>query len=179
MIKASTIPSLIWLCLASALAAPAMAQDPGKDEIICSLKPEACGTRFRSLRGLDVVPPKDNKPPAIDLYVNFEYNSAELKPEALASLRALGQALTSPALANAQIAIVGHTDAKGGAGYNLSLSSRRAQAVRNVLIGSHGVDPSRLRAEGRGFAELKDPSRPEDGINRRVEIKNISPDYSN
>lgn len=172
MFRFATLPAALCFCLGSAHAqAP---ENPGKQEIICKLNPQACPPRTRGLRGVTLEQPADGKPPAIDLYVNFEYDSAELKPEALASLRALGEALSSPSLEKATVAIVGHTDAKGTASYNQTLSEKRARAVQNVLIGSYGIDPSRLRAEGKGFAELKNPARPEDGINRRVEVKNLS-----
>jgi outer membrane protein OmpA-like peptidoglycan-associated protein len=155
--------------------APINAQEnPSKEMIICKLNPEACAKKSRSFRGVTIEPSFDSKPAAIDLYVNFEYNSAELKPEALAALRVLGEALNSPALERATVGIVGHTDAKGTADYNIVLSRKRANVVRNVLVESHGIDPSRLMAEGKGYRELKDPSRPEDGINRRVEVKNLT-----
>ena len=173
MIRYGAMLALIGLLLSGGAPAPASAQNPSKQEIICKLNPGACGAKTRSLRGITMEQPNDGRPPAIDLYVNFEYNSAELKPEALVALRALGEALNSPALAEAKVAIVGHTDAKGGAEYNQTLSEKRASAVRSVLIGSHGVDPARLHAEGHGFTELKDPAQPEAGINRRVEIKNL------
>jgi outer membrane protein OmpA-like peptidoglycan-associated protein len=168
--------TILCLWMLSTCAPPASAtENPSKEEIICRLNPQSCGKKTRSIRGVTLEPPSGNALPAIDLYVNFEYDSAELKSDALAALRVLGDALSSPALEKATVAIVGHTDATGSAYYNLTLSQKRASAVRNVLIGSHGIDPLRLRAEGKGFAELKDPSRPDNGINRRVEIKNVTP----
>jgi outer membrane protein OmpA-like peptidoglycan-associated protein len=70
--------------------------------------------------------------------------------------------------------VIGHTDAKGGDDYNLRLSQKRAESVRLYLISAHQIEAGRLTAEGRGRRELKDPSRPEDGINRRVQIKTIT-----
>ena len=66
------------------------------------------------------------------------------------------------------------TDARGGDAYNTHLSPRRANAVRSRLIQFHNIDGGRLTAEGRGRRELKDPARPEDGVNRRVQIKTIT-----
>ena len=86
----------------------------------------------------------------------------------------LGQALQSQELKDARIQTVGHTDAKGGDAYNQKLSERRASAVRSLLVGIYDLDPAHLEAVGRGRSDLKDKSQPEDGINRRVEIRNVS-----
>ena len=117
--------------------------------------------------------PKTNRP-TIDLYINFKFDFSELETDALLSLKALGQALRSPELKDARIQIVGHTDAKGTDAYNDKLSERRASAVRALLAAIYEIDPARLQALGRGKSELKDKTRPEDGINPRVEIRNVT-----
>jgi outer membrane protein OmpA-like peptidoglycan-associated protein len=159
-----------------------VAQEPSSDDIINALKPRTLPQGeggitpgVRSLRGLEVLPSDEpQKAPSIDLYVNFKFDSAELEPDALQSLRSLAVALRSPELKDAKIMIVGHTDAKGSDDYNMKLSQRRAAAVRSALIGSYEIESGRLQANGRGESELKDTSRPEDGINRRVEIRNVT-----
>lgn len=67
--------------------------------------------------------------------------------------------------------VIGHTDNTGEAGYNQSLSERRAAAVGSVLINA-GVAPSRVRTIGRGedapvASNLTAEGRQQ---NRRVEI---------
>ena len=64
---------------------------------------------------------------------------------------------------------IGHTDAKGSAGYNKALSDRRAAAVRRYLV-EHGVATTRLRAVGKGESQLLNAEDPEGAENRRVEI---------
>jgi outer membrane protein OmpA-like peptidoglycan-associated protein len=86
----------------------------------------------------------------------------------------LAKALQDPRLAKMSFQIIGHTDARGTDEYNLDLSRRRAEAVRARLIEHHGVDAAKLKAEGRGKRELKDPSRPEHEVNRRVQIRTVS-----
>ena len=130
--------------------------------------------RTRDFRGVKVEPGTVDKPPSIDLYINFRYDSAELEPEALLALKALGQALRSQELNQARIQIIGHTDARGGDAYNQKLSERRASAVRSLMVGIYDIESVRLEVLGRGRSELKDKSRPEDGINRRVEIRNVT-----
>jgi outer membrane protein OmpA-like peptidoglycan-associated protein len=67
--------------------------------------------------------------------------------------------------------IDGHTDSTGSEAYNLDLSQRRAETVRDFLIGN-GVSPMRLSA--RGFGE-EYPVASNDTLagrqqNRRVEV---------
>jgi outer membrane protein OmpA-like peptidoglycan-associated protein len=162
------------LCVAALLEAlvfldSARAQQPTSEDILKALMPKT-----RDFRGVAVEPGSENKPPSIDLYINFKFDSSELEPDALLSLKALGQALRSPELKDARIQIVGHTDAKGTDTYNNKLSERRASAVRSLLATIYEIDPARLQALGRGKSELKDKTRPEDGINRRVEIRNVT-----
>jgi outer membrane protein OmpA-like peptidoglycan-associated protein len=165
------------MLLALAPSAPAFAQgaSPSADEIRRALTaPAERRPGVRSLRGIEMKDSDKPAAPSIDLYVSFKYDSAELEPDAMIALRALGSALRMPELKDAKIQIVGHTDAKGSDDYNMKLSQRRAEAVRQFLVFSQDVDAARLEAVGRGKRELKDATRPEDGINRRVEVRNLS-----
>ena len=69
--------------------------------------------------------------------------------------------------------VEGHADASGPETYNLTLSERRAHAVRKYLIEQHGVDSTKVLSIGRGESELYDPKDPSAGINRRVEFTNL------
>jgi len=69
------------------------------------------------------------------------------------------------------VAIEGHTDARGTADYNQTLSERRANAVKAYLEAA-GIAPRRLRPVGFGASR---PLVPNDGtgddLNRRVELR--------
>ena len=147
---------------------------PSAEDITRALTQPPNLGKSRSFRGVEVQPGEAPGPPSIDLYVNFRYDSADLEPDAMIALRSLGVALRSPQLKDAKIQIVGHTDATGTDDYNLKLSERRAASVRQFLIFSHDIDAARLEAIGRGKSQLKDATRPTDGINRRVEVRNVS-----
>lgn len=75
-----------------------------------------------------------------------------------------------------KLEIDGHTDNKGGAAYNQELSQKRAEAVRQWLVG-HGVEAERLVAKGFGSSKPIAPNATEDGRekNRRVEFKITDP----
>ncbi len=77
----------------------------------------------------------------------FDVNRATLKPGAQDQLLRLAEALQQNP--NRRVLIEGHTDSTGGSEYNLELSQRRAEAVRNFLM-LNGVSPERIRAMGFG-----------------------------
>ena len=106
----------------------------------------------------------------VDLAVFYEFDSANLTPQAKALLTDLGRALTSSRLAGSIFLLAGHTDAKGSKPYNQSLSERRAVEARRFLVENFGIRPDRLIVVGFGEEYLADPARPNDPINRRVEI---------
>ncbi|OYW59057.1 MAG: hypothetical protein B7Y02_02000 [Rhodobacterales bacterium 17-64-5] len=72
----------------------------------------------------------------------------------------------------ATIALVGHTDASGSLTANIALSKRRAEAVAEALIATHGVDPTRIAAEGAGYLAPRATNQTDAGrqLNRRVEV---------
>jgi len=73
---------------------------------------------------------------------------------------------------NIQLRIVGHTDADGGAEANLSLSEKRAIAIKNALVSVYGVSANRLQTEGKGESQPIGDNSTIDGKaqNRRVEF---------
>ncbi len=111
----------------------------------------------------------------MDLEVNFDFNSANIGPQAQDVLNQLGTALRDPRLLNALVLLAGHTDAKGGDGYNKDLSDRRADAVKEFLVARFGLRPENLIAVGYGKERLKNPADPFGPENRRVQVVNMSP----
>ena len=71
-----------------------------------------------------------------------------------------------------QYLVVGHTDTKGTKNYNLSLSIKRAEIVKDILI-KYGIRKNNIKILGKGEESLAiftedDTKQP---ANRRVEIK--------
>jgi outer membrane protein OmpA-like peptidoglycan-associated protein len=173
---------LSFLCAfaALALAVPfplATAETPTKDSIVCALDPHCAKPRpaMRTLRrGVTVEGGQTEQPLSVNLYVNFAYNSADLTSDARITLDGLGAALTDQRLQGFSFLIAGHTDAKGGDEFNQKLSERRAETVRDYLTAQFRIGPERLSTKGYGKSQLLDPARPEDGVNRRVQIVNTT-----
>jgi outer membrane protein OmpA-like peptidoglycan-associated protein len=171
---------IISLFLGLCAALPLFAQTPpSAEQMIEQLK---APPRTRSLRNLtveaspapattgDAAP--QQAPPSLSLLIQFDFNSAHVRPESQQALSNLSQALQSAALRNSKFAIEGHTDAKGSAAYNLKLSAQRAQAVSDFLK-VKGVDEARLLASGKGSASLANSEQPFAAENRRVRIVNL------
>ena len=68
--------------------------------------------------------------------------------------------------------VVGHTDTKGTNKYNLSLSIKRAEVVKEILI-NYGINQSSIKILGKGEESLavNTPDDTKQPANRRVEIK--------
>ncbi|MBS0561957.1 MAG: OmpA family protein [Proteobacteria bacterium] len=113
--------------------------------------------------------------PSIDLYVLFANDSAELTPEAMATLDKLGAALSSNALSGYRFKIEGHTDTTGTETHNMTLSERRAQAVSAYLEKKFAVNQGRLEVVGMGERDLlvQTPPNTPEPRNRRVKVVNI------
>lgn len=102
--------------------------------------------------------------------IQFDFDKADIRPESAAQIDQLATLLKkSPRL---EVLIVGHTDGQGAFDYNLSLSQRRAQAVVDTLVATHGIDRKRLTPAGAGMAAPIATNRTDEGRarNRRVEI---------
>lgn len=102
--------------------------------------------------------------------LSFATNSATLSPAAGGTLANIAASLRAyPTLV---IEISGHTDWQGSQGFNLTLSQKRANAVRDALI-AQGVPGNRLVAEGYGeFRPIADNNTADGRAkNRRVEFK--------
>jgi OOP family OmpA-OmpF porin len=102
--------------------------------------------------------------------VHFDFDKASIRPDAAGILREAASILKeNPTV---KVSVEGHTDAVGSDEYNLKLSLRRANAVKEFL-GREGVDASRLSTRGFGESQPVASNDTEDGRaqNRRVELK--------
>lgn len=101
--------------------------------------------------------------------VNFDNDKATLRPEAISTLDQA--AATLKEWGDVKVEVAGHTDSNASDAYNMALSQRRAEAVRNYLI-SKGIAADRLTAKGYGEANPIADNSTEEGRfnNRRVEL---------
>ena len=68
--------------------------------------------------------------------------------------------------------VFGHTDTKGSSEYNLKLSLKRAEAVKQILL-NIGIDEKNISILGKGESDLavKTPDNTKHPANRRAEVK--------
>jgi len=100
----------------------------------------------------------------------FDVNSAAVKGESFGALKEIADVLKENAAL--RLNIVGHTDSDGDAAANLSLSQKRAAAVKEALVREFGIDGGRLQTDGKGAAQPVAPNTTPTGKaqNRRVEF---------
>lgn len=118
--------------------------------------------------------PERNKTEAPDSFgftIEFGFNSAVVPPAARPFLDRVGELMKSKRATGAKIVIEGHTDAVGSEAYNMALSARRGEAVKQYLAEVHKIDSIRLVTIAKGETELLDPHEPTSSINRRVQFR--------
>ena len=108
--------------------------------------------------------------------VLFDFDKAEIRPDARPTLDKLAELIMQSG--DATVAVEGHTDSKGNDAYNLKLSERRAQAVRDYLKDVRSVPGDRMTVKGIGENRPVAQNMTPDGKdnesgqqkNRRVEV---------
>ena len=103
--------------------------------------------------------------------ITFDFNSANLTPEARQFLDVVGEALAGEKLKGFTYEVEGHTDAKGSEDYNMMLSERRAESVQKYLVSRARIDPARLVVTPVGESDLLYPQDPDNPKNRRVVLR--------
>ena len=122
--------------------------------------------------GAAAPPPAPPPPPAVappSFMVFFNWDRSNLSQQALATIKQAADAFRTRG--NARITATGHTDTSGPESYNMALSLRRANVVKDALV-RDGVPAQAISVVGRGEQGLLVQTG--DGVrepqNRRVEI---------
>lgn len=108
-----------------------------------------------------------------NIAVQFDFNSARIRPDSFRAVGLIADALYHPYLQGYRFLIVGHTDGKGNRDYNLKLSQQRADAIREALINPFGIRAARIESVGLGEEQLLNRANPEAAENRRVQLINV------
>ena len=101
---------------------------------------------------------------------NFDFNKSTLTPAGKAKVADAARTLKdNPSI---HVEVGGHTDSIGSDAYNQKLSVRRAESVKNYLVGK-GVEKNRVYTEGKGEKQPVADNKTAEGRakNRRVEIE--------
>lgn len=101
--------------------------------------------------------------------VLFAFGKADLSSKADRNVDKLAEFLKK--YPNRNVLIEGHTDSIGSEEYNLDLSQRRAESVKEKLVGD-GVGPDRITTVGYGkkYPAVSNDTEANRALNRRVEV---------
>src|SRR5213596_4190680 len=101
----------------------------------------------------------------------FEYDSAALQMSAISQLQKLGTLIQRNP--KATFTVEGYTDSFGTPEYNLDLSQRRADSVKQYLVEAMGISSAQIETHGYGMTKFRtspNGSIEEQSPNRRVEV---------
>lgn len=109
---------------------------------------------------------------SINLAVQFDVDSSQIKPESYPLLNELGKALLSEKLKNKRVIIGGHTDSDASPEYNTKLSKERAEAVKKYLTDNFPIAPQRIGTTGFGesYPLVPNTTKYNKLLNRRVQV---------
>jgi OOP family OmpA-OmpF porin len=112
-------------------------------------------------------PPPMVAPPSFMVF--FDWDRSNLSQQALNTIGQAAQAYKTKG--NARVTATGHTDTSGSDAYNMALSLRRANTVKDALV-QNGVPATAISVVGRGEAGLlvQTGDNVREPQNRRVEI---------
>ena len=113
---------------------------------------------------------------ALSSDILFDFDKADIKPTAETELTKLGLIIREKRTGD--VTIIGHTDAKGSDNYNMGLSDRRADSVKNWLVKYAQINAEVITTEGLGETQPIAPNVKADGSddidgrtkNRRVDV---------
>jgi outer membrane protein OmpA-like peptidoglycan-associated protein len=133
---------------------------------VAALLLAACGDRTQAV--VAAASPQTAQP-ARNFMLFFGNDRATVTPESEAVIHEAARA--AKASPNGRVTVAGNADTFGAGSYNMTLSQRRAQAVRDELV-KQGVNQASISVVGQGEDALLVSTK--DGVrepkNRRVEI---------
>jgi OOP family OmpA-OmpF porin len=100
--------------------------------------------------------------------VLFDLNSAEVKSEAYPMLNE--SVLILEKNPNLKVEIDGHADSTGAAAYNMTLSEKRAEAIKAYFV-SRGINPNRLTTKGFGITKPAASNKTKEGRAKGIRVK--------
>jgi len=102
--------------------------------------------------------------------VTFDHDSATVRPGLYSEIDRIANVLIN--YPQTVIRVEGHTDSTGSESYNMNLSQRRADAVKNLIV-QRGLSTARIETMAYGETMPVADNSTETGraMNRRVEIK--------
>ena len=153
--------------------------DSPPDQDLAALRQQAMD-RIKAKAKTDAAPlkrppiaPDLLKLPQFTAEIKFDEDAAVVRPESYRTLGRIADTLYHPSLLGYKFLIVGHTVSTGRRENNLTLSQRRVDVIREVLINTFKISPKRLLTIGLGEEQMLDAVRPTAPINQGVQVATI------
>ena len=117
-----------------------------------------------------LIAPELLKLPQFAADIQFDEDAAVVRPESYRTLGRIADTLYHPSLLGYKFLIVWHAVSTGRRENNLTLSQRRADVIRDILINTFKISSKRLQAVGLGEEQLLDSAHPTAPVNQQVQI---------
>lgn len=182
------------LLVCAGLGSPVRGQTITRDDIIKQLD------RFESAPNLDLPalrtqtqersrmrsrnePPPQQRPPiapelmtlpGLNVDIQFDTDTPIVRPQSYQTVGRIADAMVNASLLPYSFLIVGHIEANGKRESNVTLSQRRADAIRDILANTFKISAKRMQSIGLGEEQLLDPTRPTAPVNQQIQILTIA-----
>jgi len=194
--KIRRVAALLLLALTGLAALPAAAQAPAggtaeewidklaglqtaPDLDVAALRQQALD-RIKARAKADAAPlkrapiaPELLTLPQFSADIQFDEDAAVVRPESYRTLGRLADTLYYPTLLGYKFLIVCHTGSTGKRENNLTLSQRRADVIRDILVTTFKVSPKRLQSLGLGEEQMLDSAHPAAPVNQQFQIVTV------
>lgn len=112
--------------------------------------------------------PAPSAPISIELEVLFDNDKHFVKPQYYPEIERVVQYMNS--FPDTVVALEGHTDSNASDEYNIGLSQRRVNEIKNILVRKYGIAANRISTAGYGESRPRADNSTSEGrrLNRRV-----------
>jgi OmpA-OmpF porin, OOP family len=140
-----------------------------RQQVLAKVKSKADGVPLKR----PPVAPQLLKLPKLAVEIQFDEDSSVIRPESYRTLGRIADTLVNATLLPYKFLIVGHTVATGKREINLTLSQRRADSIRDVLVNTFKISAKRLQSVGLGEEQLLDAAHPTASVNQSCEVTTV------
>jgi outer membrane protein OmpA-like peptidoglycan-associated protein len=120
-----------------------------------------------------IVPDIMNLPGTFNVAIAFDVDTPIILPDSYETVGRIADALVNTPLLPYTFLIVGHTESNGNRPANVTLSQRRADAIRDVLANTFKISSKRLMSLGVGEEQFIDQAHPTSAVNQQIQIITI------
>lgn len=111
--------------------------------------------------------------PTFNVDIQFDPDTPVVRPESYETVGRIADALVQSSLLPYGFLIVGHIETNGRRENNVTLSQRRADSIRDILVNTFKISSKRLQSVGLGEEQLLDPARPTAPVNQQIQIMTV------